>query len=425
MNKTFKSILGAVVALILLCGTFSGGLVVGWLLPGRASNVILPALGQPNNQSAGTPSAANTNPNASTPQDLQKLFKPFWDSWTIVLSQYVDQPVDQEKLMQGAIRGMLASLGDEHTAYMSPDEYKQANLPMIGEYDGIGAWVDITGKFIKIIGPMPNSPAEKAGLQAGDSIIKVDGKDMTGVDGSLVLRQVMGKAGTKVTLTISRDGTADPFDVTLERAKITVPSVESKMLDGGVGYVHLYTFGEKSTDEMKSALKTIMAQKPKGIILDLRNNGGGYLNTAIEIVSQFVGKGVVMYEESADGTQKPFNAAPFGLATDIPIVVLVNGSTASASEITAGAIQDYGRGLLVGEKTYGKGSVQNWIPLDNNEGAIRVTIAHWLTPKQRQIDKKGLIPDVEVKLTADDVKNKLDPQLDKAVEIIKNGGKAP
>ena len=415
MNRPVRYIFGAVIAVILLAGSFSGGMVVGWLLPNHQSIAWLPSLTgngpEPSQSSSGSPDTA-------TPQDLQILFKPFWESWRIVNEQYVEQPIDQEKLMRGAIRGMLDSLGDDHTAYMDPDEYRQANLPMNGEYEGIGAWVDTTGEYLKIISPMPGSPAENAGLTAGDTVLKIDGDDMTGVDGNLVLRRILGPAGTQVTLTILREGDNEPFDVSITRAKITVPSVESKMLEGDIAYVRLFTFGEKTTSELKTALSDLMAQNPKGMVLDLRNNGGGYLTTAIDVISQFIGKGVVMYEIYGDGTRKTFNAKSGGLATDIPLVVLVNGGTASASEITAGAIQDYARGTLVGETTYGKGSVQNWVPLADNQGAVRVTIARWVTPNERQINGQGLDPDVVVTLTEEDVTNQKDPQLDKALEIL-------
>ncbi len=423
MDKTVRILLGVFIAVLLLAGSFSGGLVVGWLLPSRAA-AAAQALPTPGNSTAQSGTVPDAGASGGTPTDLTQLFKPFWETWQIVLDQYVDQPVDQEAMMRGAIRGMLESLGDTHTSYMDPDEYRQANMPMDGEYEGIGAWVDTTGSFVKIVSPMPGSPAEKAGLKANDVILKVNGEDMSGIDGNLVLRRVLGPAGTDVTLTIQREGTEEPFDVTITRAKIVMPSVTGKIIEGDIAYVQLYTFGEKTTSELRDTLTTLMAQHPKGLVLDLRNNGGGYLNTAIEVVSQFVSKGVVMYEEYGDGRRKSFQALSGGLATEIPLVVLVNSGTASASEITAGAIQDYGRGTLVGETTYGKGSVQNWIPLDNNQGAVRVTIARWLTPKERQINKIGLTPDVEVKLTDEDLANNRDPQLDKAVEILHSGGQA-
>jgi carboxyl-terminal processing protease len=207
--------------------------------------------------------------------------------------------------------------------------------------------------------------------------------------------------------------------VTITRAQITVPQVDGKMLDNKVAYVKLYTFGDKTDDELRGYLKDLMAQKPVGLILDLRNNGGGYLDTAIQIVSEFIKPGtVVMYEQFGDGTRNTYKADNNGMATDIPLVVLVNEGTASASEITAGAIQDMARGKLVGVKTYGKGSVQHINQLKDDGGAVRITIAHWLTPKERMIDKLGLTPDVVVPLTDDDIKNGLDPQLDKAVEVL-------
>ncbi len=423
MNKNIRIALGAFILLLLLAGAFSGGLVVGWLLPAQAQAAVPTA--QPDTTAAQQGVTTDFGQTASTPKELQALFEPFWETWNIVLDQYVDQPVDQEAMMRGAIRGMLQSLEDPHTSYMDPDEYRQANLPMDGEYEGIGAWVDTTGQYVKIVSPMPNSPAEKAGLKANDVIVKVDGEDMTGIDGNLVLRRILGPAGTDVTLTIQREGLEETFDVTIQRAKIIVPSVEGEMLEGNIAYVQLFTFGDKTTAELKKALRDLMSQKPIGLILDLRNNGGGYLNTAIEVVSQFIPEGVVMYEEYGDGRMKTFEAIRGGLATKIPLVVLVNEGTASASEITAGAIQDYQRGLLVGVTTYGKGSVQNWIPLTDEQGAVRVTIARWLTPKERQIAGVGLTPDVEVTISEEDIQNEVDPQLDKAIEIIQNGGVAP
>lgn len=416
MSKNIRFLLAGCISVVLLVGSFSGGLVVGWLIPDK-SPVASAQFTQP------TPVAGEQKPlaTAAAPEDINALFTPFWEAWQIVHSNYVDQPVNDLELMRGAISGMLAALGDQHTSYMDPEEYKQANMPMNGEYEGIGAYVDTTGDYLTVVSPMPDSPAEKAGLKAGDKIIKVDGDDMTGIDGSLVLRRVLGPAGSKVVLTILREGTDEPFDVEIIRAKIVLESVTYEMRDDGIAYVNLSTFGDDTTADLKAALRDVMGKNPKGMILDMRNNGGGYLNTAIEVVSQFVGSGVVMYEEYGDGTRQTFEAIPGGLATKVPLVVLVNEGTASASEITAGAIQDYERGQLVGVTTYGKGSVQNWIALKDNQGAVRVTVARWLTPKERQIHEVGLVPDVEVELTPEDIEASRDPQLDKAVEILLQG----
>ncbi len=318
--------------------------------------------------------------------------------------------------MRGAISGMLEATGDKHTTYMNPTEFEQANASMEGEYEGIGAWVDTTGEYVQVISPMKGSPAEAAGLRANDIVIAVNGEDQTGIPGDLVLKKILGPAGEAVTLTIRRG--EETLDFTIVRAKITVPVVDYRMLDNNIAYVALYSFNEQATDQLRAALKELMAQKPAGLIFDLRDNGGGYLSTAIEVVSEFIPKGVVMYEEYGDGTRDAYEARRGGRATEIPLVVLVNEGTASASEITAGAIQDLGRGKLVGVKTYGKGSVQNWIPLTTEKGGVRITIARWLTPNGTQISDVGLTPDLIVEMTDEDYTEGRDPQLDAAVQLL-------
>jgi carboxyl-terminal processing protease len=409
-NKTTRNILLVVVAVLLIACSFGGGLAAGHFLPLG----IIPSLS--NNT---TPTA--TADQGGTPQDLQTLFTPFWEAWQLVHQNFVDQPVDDTKLMEGAIRGMMEALGDQHSSYMNPQEYKDATTQLQGSYAGIGAYVDQNGEFLTIIRPIANSPAEKAGLQPEDKIIAVDGTDMTGVDPAAVRQKVLGPEGTDVTLTIQR-GDQDPFDVTITRATIVIPSVESKMLDNNIGYIKISVFGESTTSDLHDQLGAIMAQNPKGLIIDLRDNTGGYLDAAITIASEFIPSGVIVYEQYGDGTKTPYEAISGGLVTnpDLPLVVLVNGYSASASEILAGAIQDTGRGKLLGETTYGKGSVQTWTPLSDNEGAVRVTIARWLTPNGRTIDKKGLTPDVEVKMTTDDYTAGLDPQMDAAVQLLLN-----
>ena len=311
---------------------------------------------------------------------------------------------------------MLASLGDKHTSYMTPEEFTQANESLVGEYEGIGAYVDVTGDYVEIITPMKGSPAEGAGLQPNDKVVAIDGVDMTGTPGDLVLQHILGPAGTDVTLTIDRQG--ETFDVTITREHIVVATTDYEMLDNNIAYVALNTYGDNSTEQLRAALTDLLSQNPDGLILDLRDNGGGYLNTAIEVVSEFISDGVVMYEQYGDGETYSYEALPGGIATDIPLVVLVNGGTASAAEITAGAIQDTGRAPLVGSITYGKGSVQTWIALSDEAGGVRITIARWLTPKGTQISEVGLTPDYEVELTEDDYLNGVDPQLDKAIEVL-------
>jgi carboxyl-terminal processing protease len=413
MDPKIKYPLIGCISLILLASMFAGGLLVGWAFPvGNGTGI------------SGLLNLGGINPTATTdtgtPTDVTTLFEPFWQTWDVVHDYFVDQPVDDTLLMQGAIRGMLDSLDDPHTSYMDPETYSLEQQSLAGEYEGIGAYIDTSGEYVEIISPISGSPAEAAGLKSGDLIVGIDGEDMTGVSGDVVHSKILGPAGTDVTLTIKREGVDEPFDVTITRANIVVPSVESRMLEDedNLAYVRINIFGDDTTDELRNQLSELLSNNPRGLILDLRGNGGGYLDTAIEVVSEFIDSGVVVYEEYGDGTRESYEAQSGGLATEIPLVVLVDEGTASASEITAGAIQDYERGFLVGTTTYGKGSVQNWLALVNDQGAIRVTIARWLTPKGRQINEVGIDPDYVVEFTEEDIKNENDVQLQKAIEVL-------
>jgi len=432
-SKGIRTCLSISIGAVVLAIVFLAGAGAGYYVPQffeAETPVSEPIECPPCEQSVETPIEEGTNvvpiecppcpypdPSGNTPEEYQDLFAPFWETWDIVHEEYVDQPVDDLALMRGAIEGMLEALGDKHTSYMTPEEFKQANESLEGEYEGIGAWVDITGDYVEIISPMKGSPAEEAGLQPKDRVIGLDGEDMTDIPGDLVLQRILGPAGTDVTLTIQRD--EEVFDVTITRAHIIVPTVDYEMLEDDIAYVVLYNYGENSTKQLRKALRELLAKDPIGLVFDLRDNGGGYLTTAIEVVSEFISEGVVMYEQYGNGETYPYEAIPGGLATNIPLVVLVNEGTASASEITAGAIQDMGRATLVGMTTYGKGSVQSWIALEDDAGGVRVTIARWLTPDGRQISEVGLEPEYVVEMTEEDYEAGRDPQLDKAIEVLK------
>ena len=438
-NKAFRSCLMVFVAIVLLAGAFAAGFGVASVLP---KNPIRQALGydkcptleaQPEGNQApavgDTPPAVGDEPiappptsycleytSASTPEELKDLFDPFWESWRLLHENFVDQPLDDVTLMRGAIQGMLAATGDKHTSYMDPEQFKQANTEMEGEYTGIGAWVNTSGEYVEVISPMKGSPAEAAGIKAQDLVIAINGEDMTGIPGDLVLKRILGPAGDTIVLTIRRG--EETLDISVTRAVIQIPVVEYEMREDGIAYVALYTFNELATDKLRAALKDLMAQNPKGIIFDLRGNGGGYLVTSVEVTSQFLKDGVVLYEEYGDGSRDSYPVQKGGLATEIPLVVLIDEGSASASEITAGALQDYGRAKLVGVTSYGKGSVQNWISLRTEAGGVRITIARWLTPNGNQIDSVGLTPDLVVEYTQEDYDAGLDPQLDAAVELL-------
>ncbi len=412
-SNIVKALIGAFVGLLLSALLFTSGIAVGAALP-RIRQVVEPYIFPGR---APAPSVTEES-QGGTPQELEALFQPFWEAWDIVHERYVDQPVDDSALMQGALRGMLEGLGDPHTSYMDPEQYTQEQTRLEGEYEGIGAWVDPEQEYLTIIAPMPDSPAEKAGLEPGDEIIAVDGEDMTGVPGDLVIRKVMGPAGSIVRLTVRREGEAGPLEFEVERASITIPSVESKMLDGDIAYIRLFNFGDQTEQDLRDHLQDLLQQDPKGLILDMRGNPGGFLQTSVEVASEFIGDGVILYERFGDGTEQTYEARPGGEATEIPLVVLVDQGTASASEIVAGAIQDHDRGLLVGESTFGKGSVQQWIPLSGDQGAVRVTIARWYTPDRQTFSDTGLQPDVRVSLSDEDIQSDKDPQLNKAIELL-------
>ena len=411
MNKPLRAVLLTCVVIVLVVASFGGGFAAGHFIP----------IG-----TFAAPLTATNGNQGGTPSNLTTLFGPFWTAWKLVHQYYVDQPVNDTQLMQGAISGMLQSLGDAHTIYLSPQNYTDANSSLAGNYAGIGAYVDTTGKLLTITKPIANSPAAKAGLQAGDQVIAVDGKDVTSLIPETVRQKVLGPEGTVVKLTIQRPGQTAPFDVQITRATIVIPSVTSKMLANNIAYIQIATFGDTTASDLHKQLSALMAQNPKGLILDLRDNGGGYLDTAISVASEFIPSGVIVSEKTGDGKITPHDAKPGGLATDknLPMIVLVNAYSASASEIVSGALQDTGRAKLLGVTTYGKGTVQLWIPLSNNktdnQGAVAVTIARWLTPKGNTIDKKGLTPNIVVQMTADDVKAGKDPQLDAAVKQLTN-----
>lgn len=417
MNKTLKVILIALAVVVVGLGSFAGGFVAGHLIPfGGGSPLVVE---EP--QVEYVPPTTSPDQQNVTPSELQTLFAPFWEAWNLVHANYVDQPVDDVALMRGAISGMMEALGDQHSSYMDPEDYKQANESLEGSYEGIGAYVDTTTDYLTITSPISGSPAEAAGLRPGDKIVAIDGEDMTGIDAELARRRVLGPAGTTVVLTVWREGADGPFDVSITRARITIASATGEMKEGDIAYLQVTTFGPNTMPELSAAMDELMPQNPKAIILDLRNNGGGYLQTSVEVTSQFLSEGVVLYEQYGDGTRTTFTVVPGGKATDpaIPMIVLINEGSASASEIVAGALQDTGRAKLLGVVSYGKGSVQNWIPLSGENGAVRVTIAKWLTPNEKTIHEIGLTPDYTVELTEEDRQADRDPQLDEAIRILK------
>lgn len=355
--------------------------------------------------------------NRDTPEAKNLDFSLFWRVWDTVATKAYKQPVDQEKMFYGAIKGLVSSLGDPYSSFLDPAETKDFDKELAGTLEGIGIEIGLKKQRLTVIAPIEGTPAEKAGLRAGDWILKINDESTVDMPLDTAVDKIRGPQGTSVKLTISHGGTAEPTEIDVARDKITVKSVKYKMLDNGIAYVELSQFGDDTVTEFDKAVREMLAQNAKGLILDLRNNPGGLLDDSIKIGGEFVEQQVIVKERDADGSVLDLKSEGPARLKDLPVVVLVNEGSASASEILAGALRDHRQVPLIGTKTFGKGSVQD---LDNlpQETSLRLTVAHWLTPNGSEIDEKGLEPDIKVELSDEDYDNDRDPQLDKAKEVI-------
>ena len=332
---------------------------------------------------------------STVPPEARETFSPFWEVWNLVNDRYYDQPVDPVALTEGAIEGMLDTLEDPNTRYLPPAAEESARQSMEGELEGIGVLVEYVDGAITVVSPFEGSPAEEAGLQPGDVLRQADGVELTGMDLSRAAELIRGPAGTAVDLVIERDG--ETFEVEVERDVIRIPSVRSEMLEENIAYVRLSRFSNPTPDELRTALEELMAQNPDGLILDMRNNPGGGLTTAVDVADEFLAEGTILIERFGGGDERVFEASEEGLAQEIPMVVLVNEGSASASEVVAGALRDQGRATLIGATTFGKGTVQTWHTLSNG-GGVRITFARWLTPDGHWVTEGGLEPDIMVQM---------------------------
>lgn len=356
---------------------------------------------------------------SATSTDKAEQFKVFWEAWDLVEKEFYDRTaVNATEMTYGAIAGMLASLKDPHTAFASPSISSITDEDMKGSFDGIGVNVEMKDGLVTVVTPIEGSPGEAAGIKPGDVIVKVDGRDTTTLPLLEVVALIRGPRDSVVELTLIRAGEPEPLVIRVKRAEIVVESVMAKMLDHDIAYVKLTSFAEPTADLLAKRLNELMAANPKGLILDLRNNPGGLLDAAVDVTSQFISEGVVLYQQSRDTEKMPHYAKSGGVATSIPMAVLINKGSASASEITAGALQDVGRAKLIGEPSFGKDTVQNVHRLSDNS-TVRVTISKWLTPKEQPIHDTGLRPDIVVPLTEEDYEARRDPQLDRAVEYVR------
>jgi carboxyl-terminal processing protease len=322
-------------------------------------------------------------------------------AWDIIFGDYVDQSrLDAAKLSQAAIKGMTEALNDPYTAYLDPETYQNFTSSLQGKYEGIGATVGVRDNQIIIIAPIPNSPAAKAGIRAGDILLAVDGESTEGLSPEEVALRIRGPKGTLVRVTVQHQGETTPVELEIVRAEIELPSVSFEMR-GDIAYIRIYYFSDRTGSELSPVLERLRQEGAAGIVLDLRSNAGGPLDAVVNVASRFLKEGVVTYLVDNKGGETSYPVKPTSITTDLPLVVLTDNYSASGSEVLAGAIQDYKRGVVAGTRTYGKGSANLLYRLQDGSG-LYLTTSRWLTPNRRVIEGKGIEPDYELKLEGDD-----------------------
>lgn len=347
-------------------------------------------------------------------------FQLFWDVWDDVSTTYLERPVDPQKMVYGAIQGMVASLGDPYTSYLPPTVNEAVNGDLNGEYKGIGAELGIKDGILVVISPMDGSPAKAAGVLAGDKILAINDETTSGISVSEAVSKIRGESGTVVRLKIQTENN-EPREVRITRGVINVPSITWDDKGDGTVYIRISRFGDETNAEWAKTVSEINIKMKEldVVVLDVRGNPGGYLNAAVYIGEEFFRDKPVLWEENDFGVQTPREAKRVGVFQKLPAVyVLIDGGSASASEIIAAALRDNIGAELVGTKSFGKGTIQTAKDYDDGSG-VHITVAKWLTPKKAWIHKVGLEPDVKVEFSEDDVKNNVDPQLEKALELAK------
>ncbi len=400
-NKVKPAII-VVVSILIIAASFGGGVYVGYERR-PAIERVKGVLGQ----------------ETQKPQEVD--FSQFWEIWSRLESKYVDRDkIDRQKLIYGAVTGMVKALGDPHTVFFPPVQARQFQEDVRGNFGGIGAEIGIRKDILTVISPLKGSPAERAGLKAGDKILKINATTTDGLALEEAVGFIRGEIGTDVTLAIFRESFNEPKEFKVTRENIVIPILDTAEKGDGIFYVHLLNFNEKSPQEFTKAVRGFLLSGNKKIILDLRGNPGGYLSAAVEIASWFIPPGeLVAREKFADGSETPYRSSGRRSLENVPTVVLINQGSASASEILAGALSDIRGVKLVGEKTFGKGSVQEVEDLRGGS-SLKITIAKWLTPNGTSIDEKGLEPDIKVEIKNGDAENGKDIQLEKAIEVLKS-----
>ncbi|MFA6536816.1 MAG: S41 family peptidase [Patescibacteria group bacterium] len=398
-KRFYKFLIGLVVLACLLFASFSSGYVFGKIGEGKVNLVFDPELYKE--------------------KPLTQIFDSsiFKQVYSIITNDFVDkQKIEEKNLYYGALKGMVDGVEDPYTVFFDPTDTASFDEQINGEFEGIGAQIGQKEDIIVIIAPLPGSPAEKAGLKSGDKIYAVDEKDIIGFSVDETIKVIRGPKGTEVKLLVVR-GEEAPFEVKIVREVIVIESVKWNWKNDLL-HIELQAFNADTSSLFARIYEEIKNKKPKGIILDMRGNPGGILETAVDLTSYWVDNNVVMVEKFGNGQENKYYTTHEAYFKDIPTVALIDVGSASGSEILAGALQDYGLAKLVGQKSFGKGSVQQVKRLPDGS-SVKVTIAKWLTPQGRSIDEEGVKPDYEVEYTKDDFDKKIDPQLNKAIDLLK------
>jgi len=400
-NKNWKRFIAS---LIILVGVFVLGVRVGWLNRPEVQKVV---------------DVLNKENEVVSSTDLE----PFWKVWNLIDQKYPDaEKIGDQERVWGAVKGLAGSLDDPYTSFFPPEEAKDFEDSLNGEFEGVGMEIGIKDKIITVIAPLKDTPAYKAGIKAGDKILKIDENITDSMSVEKAVSLIRGPKDTTVNLTIFRETDKKPREISITRDRIVIPTLDTKLRSDGIFVISLYNFSGNSSVLFQSALEEFIKSGSDKLILDLRGNPGGYLDTAINMASWFLpsGKIVVTEDYGTLGKEKVHRSSGYDIFTDqLKMVVLVDGGSASASEILAGALSEHGVAKLVGEQTFGKGSVQELIDV-TDDTALKITIAQWLTPNGISISKEGLKPDYEVEITEKDLETDRDPQMEKAMEIIKN-----
>jgi carboxyl-terminal processing protease len=394
------------------------GFLLGWTLNQKSQNPITQTEGNINiNNAVEIPIINASAPRKKTkPKDVD--LDVFWETWNTLETNFLHpEEIKTKEQIYGATRGMVGSLGDPYTVFMDPKETSDFEESISGEFEGIGAEIAIKDEKLTIVAPLKGSPAELAGIQSGDIILGIDGEPTFGVSIEKAIMKIRGPEGEKVVLSIYREGEKKPMDITIVRDKILLESVEWEMKDD-VAFITISQFGTDAATEFQAVVNEILLQNPRGMIIDLRNNGGGLLDVCLKIATEFFDQKIIVKTKGRKfGDSGNIISGRDGAFLEMPVVVLVNRGSASASEIFAGAIQDHKRGLVLGETTFGKGSVQNVMPLEDGS-SLKVTIAEWLTPEGRSINKTGIKPCETIEFTTADLEEKRDPVLERALDIV-------